>query len=138
MGAGLAEDALGKIMRRILRKIAANEHDQLGDIVDAGGSERRREPGSRAHESSCRGDRCCSTGRRARCASKGAGQEEKEEKRRRLNKRPSVLRMYPPPKVRASGKSHAFCQLARRAGQEPRSVVINQNNRPPAPARRGQ
>src|SRR5690606_21289121 len=29
---GLAKTRSGKIMRRILRKIAANEHDQLGDI----------------------------------------------------------------------------------------------------------
>jgi len=28
-----AETRSGKIMRRILRKIAANEHDQLGDIT---------------------------------------------------------------------------------------------------------
>ncbi|WP_449360496.1 AMP-binding enzyme, partial [Alishewanella longhuensis] len=30
--AGLPKTRSGKIMRRILRKIAANEHDQLGDI----------------------------------------------------------------------------------------------------------
>ena len=29
---GLPKTRSGKIMRRILRKIAANEHDQLGDI----------------------------------------------------------------------------------------------------------
>jgi acetyl-CoA synthetase len=29
--AGLPKTRSGKIMRRILRKIAANEHDQLGD-----------------------------------------------------------------------------------------------------------
>jgi len=32
MGAGIAKTRSGKIMRRILRKIAANEADQLGDI----------------------------------------------------------------------------------------------------------
>jgi acetyl-CoA synthetase len=31
--AGLPKTRSGKIMRRILRKIAANEHDQLGDIT---------------------------------------------------------------------------------------------------------
>ena len=30
---GLPKTRSGKIMRRILRKIAANEHDQLGDIT---------------------------------------------------------------------------------------------------------
>ncbi|CAM5224245.1 AMP-binding enzyme [Alishewanella longhuensis] len=30
--AGVPKTRSGKIMRRILRKIAANEHDQLGDI----------------------------------------------------------------------------------------------------------
>ena len=30
--AGLPKTRSGKIMRRILRKVAANEHDQLGDI----------------------------------------------------------------------------------------------------------
>jgi acetyl-CoA synthetase len=30
--AGLPKTRSGKIMRRILRKIAANEHEQLGDI----------------------------------------------------------------------------------------------------------
>ena len=29
---GLPKTRSGKIMRRILRKVAANEHDQLGDI----------------------------------------------------------------------------------------------------------
>ncbi|MFY7960785.1 MAG: AMP-binding enzyme, partial [Elsteraceae bacterium] len=29
---GLPKTRSGKIMRRILRKIAANEHDQLGDV----------------------------------------------------------------------------------------------------------
>ena len=29
---GLPKTRSGKIMRRILRKIAANEHEQLGDI----------------------------------------------------------------------------------------------------------
>ena len=31
--AGLPKTRSGKIMRRILRKIAANEHDQLGDTT---------------------------------------------------------------------------------------------------------
>jgi acetyl-CoA synthetase len=30
---GLPKTRSGKIMRRILRKIAANEHDQLGDTT---------------------------------------------------------------------------------------------------------
>ena len=32
MGAGLPKTRSGKIMRRILRKIAENQPDQLGDI----------------------------------------------------------------------------------------------------------
>ena len=32
MGPNLPKTRSGKIMRRILRKIAANEHNQLGDV----------------------------------------------------------------------------------------------------------
>ena len=37
---GLPKTRSGKIMRRILRKIAANEHDQLGDTTTFGRSKR--------------------------------------------------------------------------------------------------
>ncbi len=47
---GLPKTRSGKIMRRILRKIAADEHDQLGDIFDP-----RRPGGGRRKASSATG-----------------------------------------------------------------------------------
>ena len=43
--AGLPKTRSGKIMRRILRKIASDQEEELGDITDPGRPERGRQAG---------------------------------------------------------------------------------------------
>ena len=69
----------GKIMRRILRKIAANEHDQLGDMSTLADPTRRREPGARAHEPPGGRELRSRAARRSRAAKDRKEEESKAE-----------------------------------------------------------